>query len=400
MSRPSGSNVGIMAEETTKPQPYSFDRVVRLTISAITIAVLIWLLRYLSDVLVPFAVALLLAYLLNPIVNALEGRLRNRAVAVLTTVFGCLVVLVAAVLLLVPIISSQLADFETMVARLRADTPAVAPPVSQVPPGDAEEAATLAERFDRFTESQPNENLRWVLERVRDFVTSEDFNIGALLLSAGRRLAPGIWGVVTGALSFVLGLTGLMVTLLYLVFLLNDFRIVETTWKENLPPRYREPLINFIDEFHAAMRRYFRGQFCVAFCVGVLFAIGFSIIGLRMGILLGLFVGVLNMVPYAQTIGLIPAGLLGILRAVEHDSSVWVSLLLVLAVFAVVQTIQDAILTPRIVGRATGLRPALILLGVFVWGKLLGFLGVVLAIPLSCMGLAYYRRFVLKVESS
>ena len=71
------------------------------------------------------------------------------------------------------------------------------------------------------------------------------------------------------------------------------------------------------------------------------------------------------------------------------------SLLLVVAVFAVAQLIQDAVLTPRIMGKATGLRPAIMLLGVCIWGQLLGFLGLVLAIPLTCLGLAYYRRVVL-----
>ena len=75
-------------------------------------------------------------------------------------------------------------------------------------------------------------------------------------------------------------------------------------------------------------------------------------------------------------------------------------LALVLIVFAVVQLIQDAVLTPRILGKSTGLRPLVILLGVCVWGKLLGFLGLVLAIPLTCIGLAYYRKFILeRVES-
>ncbi len=67
-----------------------------------------------------------------------------------------------------------------------------------------------------------------------------------------------------------------------------------------------------------------------------------------------------------------------------------------LAVFAVVQLFQDAFLVPKIMGKSTGLKPWVILLGIFVWGKLLGFLGLVLAIPLSCLGLAYYRRFILK----
>ena len=86
---------------------------------------------------------------------------------------------------------------------------------------------------------------------------------------------------------------------------------------------------------------------------------------------------------------------LGLFRALETGSSVVESLLLVLLVFAVVQTIQDGLVAPRIIGKVTGLRPIAVLLGVFVWGKLLGFLGLVLAIPLTCLGIAYYSRFVL-----
>ena len=111
---------------------------------------------------------------------------------------------------------------------------------------------------------------------------------------------------------------------------------------------------------------------------------------------LGLFVGLLNMVPYLQTIGLVPGLLLALVRSVEQDSSFAVSILLVLLVFAVAQLIQDTLLTPRIMGRATGLRPVAILLGVFIWGKLLGFLGLLLAIPLTCLGIAYYERYVLQ----
>ena len=87
--------------------------------------------------------------------------------------------------------------------------------------------------------------------------------------------------------------------------------------------------------------------------------------------------------------------MLAIVRSIEKDTSLLWSALLVLIVFAVVQTIQDTLLTPRIMGKQTGLKPVAILLGVFIWGKLLGFLGVLLAIPLTCLGLAYYRRFVL-----
>ncbi|MEE9294936.1 MAG: AI-2E family transporter [Phycisphaerae bacterium] len=375
----------------SKPQRYDLDRVIRLLISAGTLVVVVCLLRYLSDVLLPFALALLIAYLLNPVVNVVEAWLKNRAAAVLVTVFGSLGLIAAAIILAVPLMTSQLHEFEALLVELREGA-------EREIAGVTEGKLSLAQSFDALIERQSDQRVRWFLEKVRETVSSEEFDLEARVMALLQTLAPGVWGVVSGAVSFILGLTGLVVVLLYVVFLLNDFRLVEESWKEQLPPVYREPVVQFLEEFRVAMSRYFRGQFVVAACVGVLFAIGFSLIGLRMGILLGLFVGLLNMVPYLQTVGIIPAAILAVLRAVEGDTSVMVSLLLTLGVFVVVQLIQDSLLTPRIVGKATGLRPAIILLGVFVWGKVLGFLGLVLAIPLTCLGLAYYRRWVLKLQ--
>ncbi len=369
------------------PQRYDFDRVIRFTISAATIIAVIWLLRYLSDVLVPFAVALLIAYLLNPIVNIVETRLKHRGAAVLVTVFGAMSAVVVVLILSVPLVVTQLEDFQGMVMQLRTEVA-----------GDPEMGVGLSERFDMLIDSQTDERARWVLVKIRETVSSEEFDLEGRVIELARKLVPGVWGVVTGAIGFLLGLTGLVVVLLYTVFLLNDFRLVEHAWKDQLPPAYRETLVHFLDEFRLAMSRYFRGQFVVAACVGTLLAVGFSLIGLRMGLLLGLFIGLLNMVPYLQTVGFIPASLLAILTAVEGESSIVSMLLMTLAVFVVAQVLQDAVLVPRIMGKVTGLRPAIILLGVFVWGKVLGFLGLVLAIPLTCLGLAYYRRWVLKIR--
>ncbi len=374
-----------MIRHDPEPQRYDFDRVIRFIVSAGTIVLVIWLLRYLSDVLIPFVVALLIAYLLNPLVNTVERRLKNRAAAVLLTVFGVLTTGVVAVMLSVPLVASQLDDFQGMLTQLRSEVA-----------GDPETGITLAERFDALIASQADSRAGWVLEKIRETVTSEEFDLDGYVMTLARKLVPGVWGVVTGAVGFILGLIGLMVVLLYVIFLLNDYRLVEHAWKDQLPPAYRDTLVSFLDEFRVAMSRYFRGQFVVAACVGTLLATGFSLIGLRMGLLLGLLIGVLNMVPYLQTVGFIPAALLSILTAVENDSSIVNGLLMVFGVFFVVQLIQDAVLVPRIMGKVTGLRPAIILLGVFVWGKVLGFLGLVLAIPLTCLGLAYYRRWVLK----
>jgi predicted PurR-regulated permease PerM len=104
-------------------------------------------------------------------------------------------------------------------------------------------------------------------------------------------------------------------------------------------------------------------------------------------------------VPYLQLVGVVPAVILAVVTAVEQGSPVQGYLIGVGVVFLVAQILQDVVITPRIMGEATGLRPVVILFCVFFWGKLLGFLGVLLAIPLTCLGLAHYRR-LLKAQAA
>jgi predicted PurR-regulated permease PerM len=117
-------------------------------------------------------------------------------------------------------------------------------------------------------------------------------------------------------------------------------------------------------------------------------------VGLPLGILLGLFVGLLNMVPYLQIIGLIPAALLALVHAIHAGVNIWLVLGLTGLVFVVVQIIQDVILVPRIMGKVTGLNPAMMMLSLSIWGKLLGLLGMIIALPVTCLLLVYYRRLI------
>jgi predicted PurR-regulated permease PerM len=100
------------------------------------------------------------------------------------------------------------------------------------------------------------------------------------------------------------------------------------------------------------------------------------------------------MVPYLQIIGLIPAGLLALMHAVQSGVNVWTVLALTGLVFVVVQVIQDTILVPRIMGKVTGLNPAMIMLSLSIWGKLLGLLGMIIALPVTYLLLVYYRRLI------
>jgi predicted PurR-regulated permease PerM len=418
-------------------RPYTFDRVVRMILSALTVVVLLALLRYLSDVLIPFAAAVVFAYLLNPLVNLVNRRIKHRGLAVTVTIGGIgilgmvlLAVLTWLMFVQVNVFAQGLRDFrEDVVSSIGLEPPEVHVPAPTPPAGEsateteevdnvgdseaapkstlgvkelrealyeirtAEQNLTKPERLAHIQKKVAGTYVGAAMDAIADYMESPEYN--KLRIDLAKRIGMGGWTVLTFVLSTVLGLTGLIIVLLYLVFLLVDYPLYARDWKLVLPPAYRDSIVGFLEEFNVALRRYFRGQFVVAAIVGALFIVGFSLVGLPMAVPMGLLMGLLNMVPYLQIVGLIPALLLAVLGAVQGDSSLIASVVWVLVVVGVVQTIQDAVITPRIMGKATGLKPVAILLGVFVWGKLLGFLGLILAIPLTCLGIAYYRRFVL-----
>ena len=360
--------------------PYTFDRIVRIVFTAGLFCGLVWILGYLSDVLIPFAVAGILAYLLNPLVDLVQKRVKNRVLSVFISLFAIVALAGFFAFLIVPMIGEEIVNAGRI--------------LSEVVNNSA-----LAERAAEFLPPDLWQSLQDYAGRkdVQNFFKTDNF--WKIAETAARKLLPGVWGFIAGTASFVIGLVGLAVIGLYLVFLLMDYQKVSQGWKDLLPVAYRDAIIGFADEFETGMNHYFRAQAAISAIVGVLFSAGFWLIGLPMGILLGLFIGLLNMVPYLQVIGLIPAVLLSMVHAFETGASIWVVFGLTGLVFVVLQVIQDAILVPRIMGRVTGLNPAVILLSLSIWGKFLGVFGLLIALPMTCLLLAYYRQFLVSNRS-
>ena len=166
-----------------------------------------------------------------------------------------------------------------------------------------------------------------------------------------------------------------------------------------IPERYRPFLQGLAEDVEYSMNRYFRGQSLIALSVGVLLAIGFKIINFPLAVTLGLFIGVLNLIPYMQAIGIIPMILLSLLRSAETGENFWLIFGMAILVLGIVQCIQDLYLTPRIMGKAMGLNPAIILLSLSIWGTILGFIGLIIALPLTTLCLSYYKRFILHEDN-
>lgn len=218
------------------------------------------------------------------------------------------------------------------------------------------------------------------------------------LLNMLKEAVPPLWSLVTESINLIYGVFTIFIILLYIVFILLDYESISEGWPRLLPAKYRPFLTGIMNDVKEGMNKYFRGQAFVALCVGILFSIGFLIIDFPLAIGLGLFIGLLNLVPYLQIIGFIPTIILAILKAADTGGNFWIILAAALAVFAVVQAIQDGFIVPRVMGKITGLNPAIILLSLSIWGSLMGMLGMIIALPLTTLMLSYYQRFIIDRE--
>jgi predicted PurR-regulated permease PerM len=348
-------------------RPYTFDRVVRMLISLALFLSAIWLVDVLRNVLLPFSVAWLLAYMLEPFVqyNKRILRMRRRWLPVFMTLFEVGLTLAAVGVFVMPSLIDEMHQVAAFFGRYADSTNHVLP-----------------ESVNAFI--RENIDFRDISKRM----TSQDLR--SIMNAAGSFLSGGI--------NIVMGIFNWFVALLYLVFIMLDYERLSSGLKRLVPPKYRRTVNSIGRDIKESMNHYFRGQALVAFCVGVLFSIGFSIISLPMAIVLGMFIGLLNMVPYLQLISIVPTTLLCLVYSVDASIDFWTIWWECMAVYAVVQCIQDLLLTPKIMGKAMGLNPALILLSLSVWGTLLGFIGLIIALPLTTLLLAYYDRYLITRE--
>ena len=167
-----------------------------------------------------------------------------------------------------------------------------------------------------------------------------------------------------------------------------------TNLRHLVPMRYRKVVYKVEDDMKDSMNRYFRGQLLIAACAAVFYCIGFSIVGIPLAIVLGILVGILYIIPYFQYVTLIPVALVCLIDSMGGGVHFWSELGQCLLVYAVSQCICDYILTPKIMGKTMGLNPAIILLALSVWGSLLGLIGMIIALPMTTILLAYYKEYV------
>ena len=356
-------------------RPWTLDRIFRLCLALLLAAAGFWLTSTLSTVLIPFGVAFLLAYILNPIVEKISARVHSRTLAVTITLGMSIMLLGACGYFTISPIKAQLVHASALIGRALSDTNFSQAIESHVPP--------VIWNAIRSKLSQAQ-----VIEMVQNQEFLQAF------VSVVAKIAPGAFSLLSGTLDVILWLLGSTMVFIYLVFMMLDFQQLRTDFTALIPPRYQTEVFAFARQFDLAMSSYFRARAIMALILAVVFAVGFSLISLPLGIVFGIVVGLLGIVPYLHYVSIPIAALLALLQSVDHNVPYWQTLGLVLVVFLFAELLQDFLLIPRIVGNASGLSPVMILLSLSVWGELLGFFGLLLAIPFTCLVLAYYTRLV------
>ena len=355
-------------------KPFTFDRVSRIVFSVLMIGGLIYLLAVLKNALLPFLIAWLMAYMMQPFVRFFQYKLKfkNRVLSIAAVLVSLVGLLILLYQLVVPSIIDEIqGTFQLL----------------QPHQGNPENIPLIPESWRIYIVNQMD------LLHLSELVSREN------LLNTLKQIAPRMWTLLSSTFSLLFSVTILFVVMLYFIFILLDYEKIAEGWIKLIPERYRPFAQGLAEDVEVSMNRYFRGQALIALCVGVLFAIGFKIIDFPLAVSLGLFIGFLNLIPYLQTLGLIPMLLLSLLKAAETGGSFWLIFGSALLVLCVVQGIQDLFLTPKIMGKAMGLNPAIILLSLSIWGTLLGFVGLIVALPLTTLSLSYYKRFILMEQS-
>jgi len=360
-----------MAELETGRRPYTFDRVVRILFTVCALIATIFLLDALKGVLLPFLVACVIAYMLEPVVEWHQRifHTRRRFVPVVLTLLETVAAVAVFFWLFIPYLlseTSQMADMVRKYANTQINIP------------------LISDNIHRFIRDNID------LDVISRYLSQKEWS------SIAKTAISSSWNFLSSGLAFILGVLSWLIVILYVIFIMLDYERLMMSFRQLVPYSHRHTVFGIFDDVKTAMNRYFRGQFLIAFLVGVLFSIGFLIIDLPMAVVLGLFIGMLNMVPYLQLISLPITALLCLVSAVADGGDFWTIFWESMAVYLIVQCIQDLFLTPRIMGKAMGLNPAIILLSLSIWGSLLGFMGLIIALPLTTLVLSYYDRYIVQ----
>ncbi|WP_274629381.1 AI-2E family transporter [Arvimicrobium flavum] len=355
---------------TTRPTPHDAAEAAAATVFRqrirfwLIITVVFGLFLYVfSDVLLPFVAGMALAYFLDPVADRLQRVGLSRVMATVIILFTFVVLLALALMIVIPVLASQLADFTARVPEYLSKLQQL---ITSFDP----------EWLERRFGVQPDElkeGLNSLLGSAAGFVTT---------------IFQSIWS--SGVALF--GIVGLFVVTPVVAFymLLDWDRMVDVvdSW---VPRDHVETVREIAADINSATAGFVRGQGTLCLILGIMYAIGLTVIGLNFGILIGLFAGLISFIPY---VGSLVGLLLSMGVAVVQFWPDWVWIAATAGVFFLGQFIEGNILQPRLVGKSVGLHPVWLMFALFAFGALFGFVGLLVAVP-AAAAIAVVVRFAI-----
>ena len=350
-------------------QKITFDRFIRWALTALLVITIIFITKSLSNVLLPFVIAWLLAYLLYPIVKFVQYKLHvpTRALSIIITLLFVFGIITGIFFLIIPPMIEQFDKLSGFITRYITHS---------------SEANDITSHIREWMVANQ--------DSIEKFFKSKDF------AETVKTAMPKVFSVLGQTANIIISVIASCITLLYMFFILLDYEFLTEKWIKIFPKKNRPFWNALAKDVERELNNYIRGQSLVSLIMGIMFCIGFTIIGFPMAIGMGILIGVMNLVPYLHTFALIPTAFLALLKAADTGQNFWIIFGMALVVFIVVQIISDMFVTPKVMGKAMGLNPAILLLSLSVWGAILGFIGLIIALPLTTIIIAYYQRYVTK----
>ncbi|MGF0536539.1 AI-2E family transporter [Agrobacterium sp. ES01] len=314
------------------------------------LAVFILFLMTFSSILLPFIAGMALAYFLDPVADRLEKIGLSRMWATVVILLSFIVVFVLSLMIIIPVLATQLNDFIQRVPQYLTDLQNLVAHsnASWLPSWLESQTSTIRENFSKYL-SEGVSFLGTLLAQI--------WNSGKAIVDVVSLL------VVTPVVAF---------------YLLLDWDRMIAKLDSLVPRRYLSDVREVSREMDRTIAGFVRGQGSLCLILGIYYAVGLSLIGVNFGLLIGLFTGMISFIPYVgSTVGLLLAA--GI-AAVQFWPDYW-HLVIVIAFFLSGQFIEGNILQPKLVGSSVGLHPVWLMFALFAFGALFGFVGVLVAVP-------------------
>jgi predicted PurR-regulated permease PerM len=314
--------------------------------------VFIFLLWLLKDIMLPFIAGTVLAYLLNPLTDRLERGGMGRGIATLLSVTSFILIFVVVGIIFIPVLGTELVSF------------------IQKLPG----------YITRLQELVTAENKEWLQKTIGLSLPDIQKSLGDLVGESARWLVSFVQSLWSGGRALISIFSLLVITPVVAFYVLFDWHAVIGKVDSWLPRRHRATIRTLAAQIDTAIAGFLRGQASVCFIMGIYYAVALLVVGLNFGLLIGVSTGILTFIPY---VGSLSGFIIGMIVATVQFFPSWGPIIAVAVVFIVGQFLEGYVLSPKLVGESVGLHPVWLMFALFAFGYLLGFVGLLVAIPLA-----------------